>query len=114
VTLIIERGPPAAPNAPGQTKMEGISGPGKSAYSAQNTAAPLKSEYAELPDLQRRILEFIHSQSNLEEGVHISLVARAVAGPNFDSHQISTALEKLMDDGFVFTTVDDSHFQITA
>jgi len=111
VSLIVERGPPSASNASGQNNPS----TSKSAYSAKSSTVPLKSEYAHLPELQRRILEFIASRTDSDSGrgIHVSHIARAVAGPN-DPHQISSALDSLMEAGFVYTTDDESHFRITA
>jgi replication factor A2 len=113
VSLIVERGPPSSntsSNTSTQTKV-GITSTSNPAYSAQ-TDASVKAQHAHLPELERRIVEYIRSQTKLIEGVHVSLIARAVAGPN-DPQQISSALDNLMEAGVVFTTIDDSHFQLT-
>jgi replication factor A2 len=82
-----------------------------------------------LPGIQQKIVNFIISQPKKEEGVHVSLIARAI-GKEGDAEKIrfvvfalgcslkpgksvlSDALDKLMDEGIVYTTIDDSHFQV--
>ena len=82
--------------------------------------------------MQRHILEYIQSQPHMPEGVHISQLVRAIASPNINiadqftyeqilmteiviSPQIfRPALENLVEVGLLYTTVDDSHFLITA
>jgi replication factor A2 len=59
--------------------------------------------------LEYAIVTFILDQPSKEEGVHVGSIARAVGG---SAATISDALDKLMDDGLVFTTIDDSHFKV--
>jgi len=101
-TLLVERGSPSNPAAP-------------SAYSAQKNApsAAVKDQFSHLPALQRSIIKFIMDQPPRDEGVHVALIAKAIAATSGeDAHNISDALDKLMDEGHVFTTIDDSHFNV--
>ncbi|OAX41970.1 replication protein A, subunit RPA32 [Rhizopogon vinicolor AM-OR11-026] len=115
VTLIWQRGPPLRPGQnPSTTVPPAVSSnvTGSSAYTAQShTAAANNSQFSHLPKLQYAIVTFIQSQHANEEGVHVGAIARAVGGT---AVTISNALDTLMDDGLVFTTIDDSHFQIAA
>lgn len=109
VTLIWERGPPARP---GQTPQELMSknnaAASNTAYSTQPTVVS-NDQFSHLPNLHRLIIAFMRSQPPHDEGVHVSAIARAVGG---DAVTISDAVDKLMDDGLVFATVDDSHFKL--
>jgi hypothetical protein len=103
---------------------------GGSAYAAQShTAVANNTQFSHLPKLQYAIVTFIQSQHANDEGVHVGAIARAVGGTavtiRYLSHSaccpplvwrgyLSNALDTLMDDGLVFTTIDDSHFQIAA
>jgi len=62
--------------------------------------------------VQQKILSFISNQPQSDEGVHVSKIARAI-GQQGDAEKISDALEKLMDEGLVYSTIDDSHFNIS-
>lgn len=79
--------------------------------------------------LQQKIARFISNQPRSDEGVHVSIIARAIGkegdaekirseqqfgkcGSNANSRD-SDALDKLMDEGLVYSTIDDSHFNIS-
>ncbi|KAF8965268.1 hypothetical protein BDZ97DRAFT_799072 [Flammula alnicola] len=113
VNLIIERGPPSNPSlgATAHTKTENATG-NLSAYSAHNTPAA-NDQFSHLPALQRAIVKFIMSQPQQDEGVHVGVIAKAIGASGEDAPKISDALERLMDDGHVFTTIDDSHFNVS-
>jgi len=108
VNLIIERGPPSAlqpkpADAAGSDAM--------SAYATQANLPGVNDQFSHLPNLQRAIMRFIIDQPPRDEGVHVALIAKAIGGGDpDDARKISEALDKLMDDGHVYTTIDDSHF----
>jgi len=107
VDLVFERGMPGGPVR--DTQQGGLSVGGQAgAYTTQSQAPT--NQFAGLPPLQRSIMEFLMNQPHNEEGVHVGAIARAVGG---DAGNISAALDGLMDEGNVFTTIDDSHFQIS-
>jgi len=106
--LIIARGMPPGPGQTAQQNAAATSGTGASAYATQSRAPT--SQFAGLPPLQRNIMEFLVGQP-ANDGVHVGAIARAVQGG--DAAQISAALDALMDDGHVYTTLDDSHFQVS-
>ncbi|KIJ69303.1 hypothetical protein HYDPIDRAFT_79797 [Hydnomerulius pinastri MD-312] len=101
VTMIWERGPvnvTQRPNAAGAS----------TAYSAQPSTIN-NDQFSNLPTLHRAIVAFMLSQPPDDEGIHVSAIARAVGG---DAVTISDALDKLMDEGLAFSTIDDSHFKL--
>ncbi|KAG0707672.1 replication protein A subunit RPA32 [Suillus ampliporus] len=110
VTLIWAKG---APPRPGQNPSTTIpQGPvaGGSAYAVQShSSVANNSQYSHLPKLEYAIVTFMQNQPSNEEGVHVGAIARAVGG---SAVTINNALDKLMDDGLVFTTIDDSHFKV--
>lgn len=90
----------------------------------------MQDQYSNLPALQRDIVRFILSQPPQDEGVHVAVIAKAIGASGEDArkirfvlfccsvyisinHRSSDALDKLMDDGHVFTTIDDSHFNVS-
>ncbi|KAG1756689.1 replication protein A subunit RPA32 [Suillus paluster] len=108
VTLTWAKG---APPRPGQNPSI-PQGPvaGGSAYAAQShSTAANNDQYSQLPKLEYAIVTFMRNQPSNEEGVHVGAIARAVGG---NAVTINNALDKLMDDGLVFTTIDDSHFKL--
>jgi replication factor A2 len=58
----------------------GSNGSNASSYNAQSGSAALKDRYAELPPIQRKIVQFIQSQPPSDEGVHIGAIARDIGG----------------------------------
>ncbi|CAA7271641.1 unnamed protein product [Cyclocybe aegerita] len=109
VSLIHERGPP---NQNAQQKADG-SGSSMNAYSAQAASGGLSDQFAHLPPLQRAILKFIIDQPPRDEGIHVALIAKAIGASPEDANKIGAALDKLMDEGHVYTTIDDSHFNVS-
>ena len=70
---------------------------------------------AGLPTIQRYIIEFISSQPDTVLGVHVAAIARGIAsmpGGTGDAVEISDALDKLMDGGYVYTCIDENHFKV--
>ncbi|KAI0797996.1 hypothetical protein C8Q75DRAFT_709149, partial [Abortiporus biennis] len=91
--LILERGPAG----------------GISAYQNQTHAAT-SDQYSHLPPLERAICVFLLEQPPNDEGIHVGNIARAVQGSPND---ISAALDKLLDDGHIYTTLDESHYALS-
>ncbi|KAI9509645.1 replication protein A subunit RPA32 [Russula earlei] len=103
VQLIFDRGPPGSSG--------GAAKPSVSAYSAaQVPQTEVKDQYAHLPPVPRSIVHFILNQPKRPEGVHVSAIAKAVGA---DAESIEQALERLMDDGLIFSTINETHFQIS-
>ncbi|KAH7922100.1 replication protein A subunit RPA32, partial [Leucogyrophana mollusca] len=111
VTLIWTKGPPPRPGQNPQDVVARTGAAGSSAYSAHSHATASNDQYAQLSKMQRAIIYFIRDQPENKEGVHVGAIARAVR-EDADAGTIGDALDKLMDDGLVFTTIDDSHFKV--
>jgi len=108
VTLIMQRGPPPRPGEDLKPRLNGTANTASAYAPGARTAAV--DQYAHLPPIQREIINFILLQPTHTEGVHVAAIARAVGG---DAHAISAALDALMDDGHVYTTSDESHFDVS-
>ncbi|KAJ3520170.1 hypothetical protein NM688_g9200 [Phlebia brevispora] len=110
-TLMMERG---APGRPGEQNAQSTSSAARpstaSAYTAQTGQSASNDQFQHLPAIQRQIVEFILAQPAHDDGVHVAAIARAIGG---DASAISDALDKLMDDGQVYTTIDESHFNVS-
>jgi len=111
VSLIMERGPPSNPSSALQTNPAPEGSVGMSAYGAQSTG--VNDQFSHLPNLQRSIVRFILSQPTREEGIHVGKIAQAI-GSGIDPTTISDALETLLNNGDVYTTIDDSHFNVSS
>ncbi|TDL21529.1 hypothetical protein BD410DRAFT_789646 [Rickenella mellea] len=71
---------------------------------------PIDAEFTYLPLSERKIIEFIQAQPPTNVGVHITAIAGALA---MDMKKLSDAIDNLLEDGYIFSTIDESHFQIT-
>jgi len=80
------------------------------AYTSQTNASS-RDQYASLPPIQREIVRFMQSQPHNPDGIHVGAIARAIV--NSDANEINNAIDQLMDDGLVFSTMDDSHFNLS-
>ncbi|KAF8350645.1 replication protein A subunit RPA32 [Amanita rubescens] len=108
-SLVLERGAPPAPGQENTTR----SGANRdtSAYTAQSYSnAGGMEQYNQLPPLQRSIIKFIIDNTKGDEGVHVAAILRAL---NTDRSKVDAAIEKLLDEGHIFTTLDDSHFKVS-
>ncbi|KAI0256801.1 hypothetical protein BJV78DRAFT_309627 [Lactifluus subvellereus] len=108
VQLIFDRGPPGSPTA----KTLGASGkPSLSAYSAaQGHQSEVQDQYSHLQPVPRSIVQFMLNQPQTREGVHVGAIVKAIGA---DAESIEQALERLMDEGTIFSTIDEAHFQIS-
>ncbi|TFK98931.1 hypothetical protein BDV98DRAFT_552046 [Pterulicium gracile] len=112
IKLTLERGPPPRPGQAPQSRPPGIGGNASSAYAAQSAPQQTQSgmvQFAKCSPLQKKIAHYLLNQSS-DDGTHVSLIAQHVGG---DPMEISAALEGLLEDGHVYTTVDDEHFLIS-
>jgi len=112
VTLIWKKGPPTRPGQNPQEAAARFGASGASAYTTQSHTTPANDQYANRPTLQRAIISFLRNQPPNGEGVHVGAIARATMQDHRNAGSISDALDALMDDGILFTTIDDSHFQV--
>jgi len=106
--MVIERGP-VMPSKSGQPAAQTSTANGHSAYTAQSNSTA-NDQFSHLPEIERTIIKFMLEQPQNEEGVHVGSIARAVGG---NAAAISTALDRLMDEGHVFTTLDESHYAVS-
>ncbi|KAF8636502.1 hypothetical protein AX17_003317 [Amanita inopinata Kibby_2008] len=109
VSLVLERG---APPGPGQQTGGPLSGRDLSAYTAQSHSNDvLSDQLASLPPLQKTIFQFIKTSATGEEGIHVAAIMRSLNIA--DRSVIDPAIERLLDEGHIFTTMDDSHFNVS-
>jgi len=111
VHLELTRGSSKANGAPanGHAQMNGTANVSAD-YTMGGGGGGGANDYSHMPPLERQIMEFIES-SGKADGCHITAISRAVGRSGVSAMEISTALEKLSDDGHVYNTVDENHFQ---
>ncbi|EMD37987.1 hypothetical protein CERSUDRAFT_48111, partial [Gelatoporia subvermispora B] len=112
VWKILERGPVSEkPRANVNAYANGAALGTASAYSKQTHSAPSNPQWAHLPDLQRRIVEYMAAQTAIPEGIHARNIAASIPGGNATA--IAGALDDLMDTGYIYSTIDDSHYALS-
>ncbi|KAG6845342.1 hypothetical protein H0H87_010799 [Tephrocybe sp. NHM501043] len=80
VTLMADRGFSSVPLSAGVSGLDPAS-----AYAGQSSK--ISDQYSHLPALQQQIVRFIAAQPQSDEGVHVSIIARAT-GSNGDAQKI--------------------------
>ncbi|KAI0006130.1 replication protein A subunit RPA32 [Russula compacta] len=106
VQLTFDRGPPGS-----HMNAQTAGNPSLSEYSAaQVHHSEVKDQYSQLPPVPRSIVQFMQKQPQTPEGVHVSAIAKAVGA---DAESIEQALERLLDDGLIFSTINETHFRIS-
>ncbi|EJD02488.1 replication protein A, subunit RPA32 [Fomitiporia mediterranea MF3/22] len=86
-------------------------GGGTSANYSNYTSHPTATKSDQYPGstpLQRRITQFI-ATITADEGVHVAKIAREM---KVDAELVSAALEDLLNDGHVYTTINESHVKL--
>ncbi|KAK9762905.1 Replication factor A protein 2 [Basidiobolus ranarum] len=83
-------------------------------FTANNPYAhnPSNNYNNEFSPLQRTIIDAVKSAPDTNEGVHIGSIAQALTG-RFPREEISNAVEWLIGEGHLYSTVDDDHVKCT-
>ncbi|KAJ7219343.1 replication protein A subunit RPA32 [Mycena pura] len=97
VHVVLQKG---LPPASGQDQP--IAGQGQSAYNVQSRPA-LEKLFSPLAD---SIMHYLISQAVSPDGVHVADIAKAL---KCDAIELSDTVEKMIDNGNIFTTIDESH-----
>ncbi|WVO18939.1 uncharacterized protein IAS62_000213 [Cryptococcus decagattii] len=103
VSLILRGGAPGnAPKAAGT----------RDDYNAGATTGMTdQSAWSHLEPLQRRILEVMSSEGQgNDDGVHVTHIIKFLNG--VDENDFTVALDWLTDNGYVYSTLDESHYQV--
>ncbi|WOO76833.1 Replication factor A protein 2 [Vanrija pseudolonga] len=83
-------------------------GANHSDYAAAAPAAISANDYAHLPPLQRKVMEVVSAEEH-DDGIHVSLVSRRCGTAN--GEEVMEAIESLMSEGMLFSTIDDLHIK---
>jgi len=83
--------------------------------SATGSSTVVNDQAANLPPFQRAIYEAIVANRGSNEGVHVGTIARTIQntkGTKTTAAEVSEALDVLMDEGLVYSTIDETHYDI--
>ncbi|WVQ73296.1 hypothetical protein IAR50_002864 [Cryptococcus sp. DSM 104548] len=85
-------------------------------YAAKPAAAANRGgadPYAELDPLARAIMRVLESEGpNHEDGMHVAALSKATGST--DLEEFTLVLDWLAENGHVFTTIDEAHYQIAS
>ncbi|KAJ7774502.1 replication protein A subunit RPA32 [Mycena maculata] len=79
---------------------------GQSAYTVQSRPTNSGGLFSEMAD---KVVRYLSSLPPNPQGTYVGDIAKAM---KTDSMELSDTVDKLIDDGHVFTTIDDSHIQL--
>ncbi|WVQ83041.1 hypothetical protein IAT38_005179 [Cryptococcus sp. DSM 104549] len=80
-------------------------------YNVGSTTTVTASAWEHLPPLERKIMDVLNEDRDNEEGMHCTVIQRAIGG-NEDNDNFTAAMTSLGDDGLIFSTIDEAHFKI--
>jgi len=119
--LYHSRGAPG-PNGPSGTQKGGSEDVIMHNVSAYQSGGPsggstsvVDDHAANLPPFQRAVYQAIVANRGSMEGVHVGTIARtlqASQGQKANAKEVSDALDVLMDEGLVYSTIDESHYDL--
>ncbi|KAJ7632693.1 hypothetical protein FB45DRAFT_913192 [Roridomyces roridus] len=102
VNVILQKGPP------GQEQQNSGGGHGQGAYSMQSRPTNAPRLFSSMADA---VAEYLRSPAvvHLNEGAFVGDIAVALKAAPED---LSDCVDKMIDEGHVFTTIDDSHIKL--
>ncbi|KAJ6596968.1 hypothetical protein DFH09DRAFT_1133264 [Mycena vulgaris] len=103
VNVIMQKG---LPPGPGHQQQSGPTAQGPSAYTIQARPANVAGMFSPMAD---NVVRYLSSLPQNPEGTHVGDIAKALQA---DAMELSDTVDRLIDEGHVFTTVDDSHIQL--
>ncbi|KAJ7774914.1 hypothetical protein B0H16DRAFT_79469 [Mycena metata] len=108
VNVILHKGLPRA----GQESQQQHTGAaqGQNAYAIQSRPAVSQKYFSPMADA---VVQFLSTAPPNDEGFHVGEVAKAL-NLSANAMELSDTVDKLIDDGHIFTTIDDSHIQLAA
>ncbi|KAJ3490229.1 hypothetical protein NLI96_g1587 [Meripilus lineatus] len=114
-TLFYERGHPGKPNSGNEASVATTSrnetvapARGTSAYTSQTQKLP--DEYNNLPALEYSICMFLREQPKSKDGYHLHVICKGIKNP--DHQGVGRAMDRLMDEGLVYSTIDDNNYNL--
>ncbi|KAK7020551.1 N-alpha-acetyltransferase 25, NatB auxiliary subunit [Favolaschia claudopus] len=109
MAVIAQKGLPSQPHSEHQQQQQQQQ-PGaansQSAYSIQSRSNQAQKYFSALAD---EVMHYLQTTPSSDEGMFVGDIAKAL---NCNAIELSNTVDKLIDDGHVYTTVDDSHIQI--
>ncbi|KAJ7172405.1 replication protein A subunit RPA32 [Mycena filopes] len=105
VNIILRKGLPPRPGQAPQQHQTGAA-QGQSAYTIQSRPAVAQKYFSPMAD---EVVRYLSTAPPNPEGIHVGEVAKAL---NANAMELSDTVDQLIDEGHIFTTIDDSHIQL--
>ncbi|KAF7304823.1 RPA-C domain-containing protein [Mycena kentingensis (nom. inval.)] len=104
--IVLQKGLPTEGTAQsGQQQQQASTSGGQSAYTIQSRLNA-KKLFSPLAD---RVAHYLATHQTESEGANVGEIAAAL---QCDAIELSEAVERLIDEGHIYTTIDDSHIQL--
>ncbi|KAF7294871.1 RPA-C domain-containing protein [Mycena indigotica] len=94
------------PSSPIPISSDQSSGTGAQAYTVQSRPAASQKLFSSLAD---QVAHYLTTHPAEAEGVNVGDIARAI---QCNAADLSDVVERMIDEGHVYTTIDDSHIQL--
>ncbi|KAJ6547636.1 hypothetical protein B0H19DRAFT_277667 [Mycena capillaripes] len=105
VNVILQKG---LPSRGGQEQPSGAVQGQSSAYAIQSRPTQAQKMFSPMAD---EVVHYLRTAPPNPDGIHVGDIAKAL---NANAMELSDTVDKLIDDGHIFTTIDDSHIQLAA
>ncbi|KAJ7046858.1 hypothetical protein C8F04DRAFT_938557, partial [Mycena alexandri] len=109
VNVILQKGLPPRPGQESHQQQQhtGVT-QGQNAYAIQSRPAVSQKFFSPMADA---VVQYLSTAPPNPEGFHVGDVAKAL-NLSANAMELSDTVDKLIDDGHIFTTIDDSHIQL--
>lgn len=106
------KGPSAGVQAPSNSVYGGSTGASGGSYN-QYMPSNIAAVGGSMDECQKRVHAIFEEPSSLnaEAGLHVDEVARRMSG--FNKKQVKDAIEFLVNEGLIYSTIDDDHYKST-
>ncbi|KAI9013719.1 hypothetical protein DFJ74DRAFT_758430 [Hyaloraphidium curvatum] len=119
VTLYHRRGPPSANQVPAGDHANpyvvppvGLARPTGANPYAQAPAGGGIDPSSNLHPTAQRVMAVVHRSPDTNEGVHVQTIVAALRGQGIAEGEVRTQVQWLMDEGHLYSTVDDEHVKL--
>ncbi|KAJ7940560.1 replication protein A subunit RPA32 [Mycena leptocephala] len=102
VNIILQKGLPPRPGQAQQSE----TAQGRSAYTIQSKPTQAQALFSSMAN---EVVQYLSTAPPNPEGIFVGDIAK---GLNCNAMELSDTVDRLIDEGHVFTTIDDSHIQL--
>ncbi|KAJ7905578.1 replication protein A, subunit RPA32 [Mycena olivaceomarginata] len=106
--VTLQKGLPSSSGQPQEQQSTTSNADSHSAYTIQSRPSQAQKLFSPMAD---EVVHYLRTAPPNPEGIFVGDIARALG---CNAMELSTTVDRLIDDGHIFTTIDDSHIQLAA